>query len=232
MRAQSINLSVICSSLLRLLLHRRMLPTGERASRRGKALPTKTKPRWCGVLPFSAPDGGGSGGSEPIHARLLTVSRASFAEVQRSLAGLWGNPQVACGSPRPVSHRRNVSAFQVSDLDHTVRIFALEEPRGLHRVVLSIAVGARLELRARHCVCGNGQLAGLQVPDRYAAIGFWPWMMFAAPIAMAIVSRQYCVLPSRRISNLAPRQSSSLIVVPPLPPPLPAAGYHHCIRLS
>jgi hypothetical protein len=33
--------------------------------------------------------------------------------------------------------------LQVFDLDHAVRIFAFEEPRGLHREVLSVAVGAR-----------------------------------------------------------------------------------------
>ena len=37
--------------------------------------PQKQDPANCGVLPFSAPDGGGSG---PIHARLLIVGRASF----------------------------------------------------------------------------------------------------------------------------------------------------------
>jgi hypothetical protein len=32
--------------------------------------------------------------------------------------------------------------LQVFDLDHAVRMFAFEEPRGLHRVVLSVAVAA------------------------------------------------------------------------------------------
>jgi predicted DNA-binding ribbon-helix-helix protein len=39
-------------------------------------------------LPFSALDGWGSGGSRPIQARLLIVSRASAKDVQKSLAGL------------------------------------------------------------------------------------------------------------------------------------------------
>jgi hypothetical protein len=46
-------------------------------------------------------------------------------------------------SPRPKSHRSHIATLQVSDLDHAVRIFAFEEPRGLHRVVLSVAVSAR-----------------------------------------------------------------------------------------
>jgi hypothetical protein len=46
-------------------------------------------------------------------------------------------------SSRPKCHRGNVSASQVFDLDHAVRILAFDEPRGLHRVVLSVAVTAR-----------------------------------------------------------------------------------------
>ena len=59
-------------------------------------------------------------------------------------------------SPRPKSHRSHIATLQVSDLDHAVRIFAFEEPRGLHRVVLSVAVSARravdpnFELSASH----------------------------------------------------------------------------------
>jgi hypothetical protein len=37
--------------------------------------------------------------------------------------------------------------LQVFDLYHAVRIFAFEEARGFHRVVLSVAVSARLSLR-------------------------------------------------------------------------------------
>ena len=85
MKAQSINLSVICSIPL--------APLAGASNRRGGAsraahYPQKQNPADCGVLPFSAPDGGGSGGSGPFQARLLVVSRASFGEVQRSLAGL------------------------------------------------------------------------------------------------------------------------------------------------
>jgi hypothetical protein len=46
-------------------------------------------------------------------------------------------------SPRPISHRRNVSAFQVFDLYQAMRILALDEPRGLHREVPAVAVSAR-----------------------------------------------------------------------------------------
>ena len=49
--------------------------------------PQKQDPANCGVLPFSDRTAG-IGGSGPIHARLLIVGRASFGEVQRSLAGL------------------------------------------------------------------------------------------------------------------------------------------------
>jgi hypothetical protein len=62
-------------------------------------------------------------------------------------------------SPRPLSHRCNVATSQVFDLDHAVRILALEEARSLHRVVLSVAVGARravdsdFELSACHFPC-------------------------------------------------------------------------------
>jgi hypothetical protein len=58
-------------------------------------------------------------------------------------------------SPRPKSHRRNVSAFQVFDLNHAVRILALEEPRGFHRVVLSVAVSPRRTVYSNlTCHCG------------------------------------------------------------------------------
>ena len=56
----------------------------------------------------------------------------------------------------PQSDRGNVFTSQVFDLDHAVRIFAFEEPRGLHREVLSVAVSARravdpnFELSASH----------------------------------------------------------------------------------
>jgi hypothetical protein len=33
--------------------------------------------------------------------------------------------------------------LQVFDFDHAVRIFAFDEPRGLHRVILPVAVTAR-----------------------------------------------------------------------------------------
>ena len=42
-----------------------------------------------------------------------------------------------------MSHRSHVAALQVFDLDHAVRIFAFDEPRGIHRIVLSVAVSAR-----------------------------------------------------------------------------------------
>ena len=60
-------------------------------------------------------------------------------------------------SPRPESHRSHIVASQVFDLDHAVRILAFDEPRGLDRVVLSVAVTARravysnLKLSASHC---------------------------------------------------------------------------------
>jgi hypothetical protein len=60
-------------------------------------------------------------------------------------------------SRRPVSHRGYIATFQVFDFDHAVRILAFEETRGLHRVVLSVAVGARravysnFKLSACHC---------------------------------------------------------------------------------
>ena len=41
-----------------------------------------------------------------------------------------------------MSHRSHVATLQVFDLDHAVRIFALEEPRYFHRVVLLVAVAA------------------------------------------------------------------------------------------
>ena len=44
--------------------------------------------------------------------------------------------------PRPMSHRSHVATLQVFDLDHAVRILALEEPRYFHRVVLLVAVAA------------------------------------------------------------------------------------------
>jgi hypothetical protein len=39
-------------------------------------------------------------------------------------------------------------------------------------------------------------------------LGFWHFMKVAAPIAVSIVSRQYWVLPSSTISNLAPKHSA------------------------
>ena len=48
--------------------------------------------------------------------------------------------------PGPKSHRRDVPTSQVFDLDHAVRIRALNEPRRLHRVVLPVAVTARCAL--------------------------------------------------------------------------------------
>jgi hypothetical protein len=67
-------------------------------------------------------------------------------------------------------HRHERMTVQVFDLDHAVRIFAFDEPRGIHRIVLSVAVSARravypnFELSARHCGwscagCGNGPFA-------------------------------------------------------------------------
>jgi hypothetical protein len=57
----------------------------------------------------------------------------------------------------PKGHRGYVSTLQVLDLDDAVRLPALEEPRSLDGVVLSVAVGARravysnFELSACHC---------------------------------------------------------------------------------
>jgi hypothetical protein len=45
-------------------------------------------------------------------------------------------------SPRPKSHCGNVFTLQVFDLDHAVRVLAFDEPRGLHRVVLSVDASA------------------------------------------------------------------------------------------
>ena len=44
-------------------------------------------------------------------------------------------------STRPKSHRSHIATFQVFDLDNTVRVIALDQARGFHRVVLSFAVG-------------------------------------------------------------------------------------------
>jgi hypothetical protein len=105
-------------------------------------------------LPFSAPDGGGSG---PIQARLLVVSRAFFAKVQRS-----GRiKELSTGS---VVHPGLLATAVTSPLSRSLTSTMLcgfllfDEPRSLHRVVLSVAVGARravysnLELSA--CQCG------------------------------------------------------------------------------
>ena len=54
-----------------------------------------------------------------------------------------------------MSDRSHVAALQVFDLDHAVRIFAFDEPRGLHRVVLSVAV------TARRAVYSNFELSAL-----------------------------------------------------------------------
>jgi hypothetical protein len=40
-------------------------------------------------------------------------------------------------------HRHERMTVQVFDLDHAVRIFAFDEPRGIHRIVRSVAVSAR-----------------------------------------------------------------------------------------
>jgi hypothetical protein len=45
-----------------------------------------------------------------------------------------------------MGHRSHIAALQVFDLDHAVRIFAFDEPRGRHRVVLPVAVTARRAL--------------------------------------------------------------------------------------
>src|ERR1700716_2683540 len=65
--------------------------------------------------------------------------------------------------PRPKSHRSHIATLQVFDLDHAVRILALDEPSRLHRVVLAVAISARravysnFELSAYHCgwSCGR-----------------------------------------------------------------------------
>jgi hypothetical protein len=44
---------------------------------------------------------------------------------------------------RPKGHRGDVSTLQIFDLHHAVRSLAFDEPRGLHRVVLAVAVCAR-----------------------------------------------------------------------------------------
>ena len=46
-------------------------------------------------------------------------------------------------SPWPKGRRDNVTTLQVFDLDHPVRVLALDEPRGLHREVPAVAVTAR-----------------------------------------------------------------------------------------
>ena len=48
-------------------------------------------------------------------------------------------------SPRPKSHRGNVSTLQVSDLDRAVRILAFDEPRGLHRAMAALASLAQIQ---------------------------------------------------------------------------------------
>ena len=77
--------------------------------------------------------------------------------------GCWGSRLVAqvltlegCLPRRSVAHLTFLSA-SLFDLDHAVRILAFDEPRGLHRVILPVAVTARravdpdFKLRACHC---------------------------------------------------------------------------------
>ena len=73
----------------------------ERPGRAAAHYPQKQNPAACGVLPFSTPDGGGSGGIGAIQASLMNVSRVSFGEVQRSLAGIKSYAQVAYGVVPP-----------------------------------------------------------------------------------------------------------------------------------
>ena len=71
-----------------------------------------------------------------------------------------------------------------------------------------------------HCYCVVGNTVSWPVCKFLTAtllLGFCHWISFAAPIAVSIVSRQDWVLPSRRISNLAPWQFS-LIYSNPLAP--------------
>src|SRR6478609_1513122 len=99
MRAQSINLSVICS-----------IPPPPPASpqdasnrREGKSarqsITQKQNPAGAGSCRSARRTAGNRGGSGPIQARLLVVSRAFFAKVQRSLAGLRSYPQEAWFTP-------------------------------------------------------------------------------------------------------------------------------------
>ena len=81
--------------------------SSERPGRAAAHYPQKQNPAYCGVLPFSAPDGGGSGGTEAIRVRLLIVSRASFGEVQRSLAEIKSYAQVY-GVVSPLVHSREI----------------------------------------------------------------------------------------------------------------------------
>jgi hypothetical protein len=70
------------------------------------------------------------------------------------------------------------------------------------------------------CVAGLGITVSwpLQVPHSHAALGILTLDDVRRPHAVTSVSRQYCVLPSTRISNLAPRQSS--LIFPTLRLPL------------
>src|SRR4051794_5348077 len=72
--------------------------------------------------------------------------------------------------PGPESHRGNVTTLQVFDLNHAVRILALDEPRGLHRAVLSVAITARRAAYSKFepsCGgCGNGP--SCMVPESYS----------------------------------------------------------------
>ena len=86
MKAQSINLSGICHSVLRILLRGRRIQQGEGQVGR-PSITHKTKPRRLRGL-AKRTGRWGSGGSGPIRARLVNVSRASSKEVQKSLAGL------------------------------------------------------------------------------------------------------------------------------------------------
>src|SRR3954451_16759875 len=79
---------------------------------RAQCITPKTKPRKLRGLAVQRTGKGGSGGTDAIRARLLIVSRAFFAEVQRSLTGLKSYPQVAWFPPAlepPQSHRHSSS---------------------------------------------------------------------------------------------------------------------------
>jgi hypothetical protein len=86
MKAQSINLSGICSIRPPHPASRQAHPTGRGASRAAEHYPQNKTPQIAGSC--QAHRTAGIGGIGAIRARLVNVSRASSKEVQKSLAGL------------------------------------------------------------------------------------------------------------------------------------------------